>query len=108
MALIVKRFCEEPKRPWKVWCLDTSKQAFSALLAHTMNMILAMLLSDEGLSEADNCDWYFVSLLVDVCIGILFCYIILKTIEAFAAYKGIEVLNTGVYVHEDYSSINHT
>lgn len=105
MALIVKRCLEEPKRPWIIWCLDTSKQAFSALLAHVMNMVLAMLLSDD-VSEADGCDWYFISLFVDVFIGVAFCFIILKGIETFAAYNGIEFLNTGVYVHEDYSSID--
>ena len=33
------------------------------------------------------------------------CFTILKIVEAFAAYNGIEVLNTGVYVHEDYTSV---
>jgi len=107
MALIVKRCLEEPKRPWIIWCLDTSKQAFSALLAHVMNMVLAMLLADD-VSEADGCDWYFISLVVDVFIGVTLCWLILKAIETFAAYNGIEFLNTGVYVHEDYSSIDTT
>ena len=70
-----------------------------------MNMGLAMLLSDD-VSEADGCDWYFISLFVDVFIGVAFCFIIVKGIETFAAYNGIEFLNTGVYVHEDYSSID--
>ena len=57
------------------------------------------------MSEADNCDWYFITLATDVTVGITMCFIILKIVEAFAAYNGIEVLNTGVYVHEDYTSI---
>ena len=68
-------------------------------------MILAMLLSDDGMSEADNCDWYFISLAVDVFIGVLMCFILLKIIEGFAAYNGIDALNTGVYVREDYTSV---
>jgi hypothetical protein len=34
LALIVKRYFEHPKRPMIVWLLDTSKQAFSSVLAH--------------------------------------------------------------------------
>lgn len=83
-ALLVKRCLEDPQRPWIIWCLDTSKQAFSALLAHVMNMILAILLAGE-VTEADGCDWYFISLAVDVFIGVFMCYLILKAIENFAA-----------------------
>lgn len=41
-ALLVKRCFEKPKRPALIWILDTSKQLFSALLAHVMNMMIAM------------------------------------------------------------------
>jgi hypothetical protein len=34
LALVVKRYFEHPKRPMIVWLLDTSKQAFSSVLAH--------------------------------------------------------------------------
>ena len=34
LALIIKRYFENPKRSWTVWGLDTSKQVFSAFLAH--------------------------------------------------------------------------
>jgi len=72
-----------------------------------MNLLLAMLLAG-AVTEADGCDWYFISLFVDVFVGVFLCYVILKTIEVFAAKNGIEFLNTGVYVHEDYSSIDTT
>lgn len=52
LALIVKRYLEHPKRPMIVWLLDTSKQAFSSVLAHCMNMALAVLLSHAN--ESDN------------------------------------------------------
>ena len=29
-ALFVKRYLEFPKRPWRIWFLDTSKQVISA------------------------------------------------------------------------------
>ena len=64
-------------------------------------MALSSLLSQD--SETDNCEWYFINFAVDVGVGTFLNFIILKSIEGFAALNGIDVLNTGVYVHEDYS-----
>ena len=100
-ALLVKRYMETPKRPWSIWFLDTSKQVFSACLVHGLNMILSNLLSESSVS--DNWEWYFINFAIDVGVGTCCCFIILKLIEGFAALNGIDVLNTGVYVHEDYS-----
>lgn len=100
-ALLVKRYFEFPKRPWRIWLLDTSKQIFSASLVHWLNMMLSNLLSESSVS--DNCEWYFINFAIDVAIGTFLWFLILKTIEGFAALNGIDVLNTGVYIHEDYS-----
>ena len=103
-ALIIKRYFEHPKRPWNIWLLDTSKQVFSAALVHCMNMMLSMLLSEA--SVADGWEWYFINFAWDVAIGTFVWFMIIKLIEGFAALNGIDVLNTGVYVHEDYSDIS--
>lgn len=100
-ALLIKRFMEQPKRPWNIWFLDTSKQGLSAGIVHCLNMALADLLSES--SHSDNCEWYFVNFAVDVGVGTILCFLILKAIEGFAALNGIDALNTGVYVREDYS-----
>jgi len=101
-ALLVKRYFEEPKRPVKIWLLDTSKQVLSASLVHCLNMALSTLLSESS-SVTDNCEWYFINFAVDVAFGTFLNFIILKTIENFAAMNGIDALNTGVYVHIDYT-----
>ncbi|CAI2377756.1 unnamed protein product [Moneuplotes crassus] len=100
-SLLIKRYMERPQRPWNIWFLDTSKQVFSAGLVHCLNMVLSTLLSES--SVTDNCEWYFINFAVDVGIGTILCFVIIKSIEAFAAVNGIDALNTGVYVHEDYS-----
>ena len=111
LALLVKRYFENPKRTWTVWGLDTSKQVFSALLAHWMNMALAILLSQEGgeahdgnsefgSSKSDNWDWYFINIAVDVFLGVFLCYLILISIEKVASYYEIYSLNTGIYIQE--------
>ena len=98
-ALLIKRYFESPKRPWIVWLLDNSKQAFSVLLQHWMNMMLAVTLSQANL--ADNCDWYFINFTVDVFLGVALWYLGVITIEKLGLYYQIEELNTGVYIKEN-------
>ncbi|CAI2377579.1 unnamed protein product [Moneuplotes crassus] len=100
-ALLVKRYMEKPQRSWNIWFLDTSKQVFSAGMVHCLNMALSNLLSES--SHSDNCEWYFINFAIDVAIGTILCFVIIKAIEGFAVLNGIDALNTGVYVHEDYS-----
>lgn len=44
-VLIIKRCYEHPKRPWKIWILDISKQIVSQLLAHFINLTITLALS---------------------------------------------------------------
>jgi hypothetical protein len=44
-VLFYKRFKEYPKRAWRIWFLDTSKQAVSQLLAHFLNVAISLELS---------------------------------------------------------------
>ncbi|CAD8137672.1 unnamed protein product [Paramecium pentaurelia] len=75
--LIYKRIVEKPKRQWKVWGLDTSKQGCSQVFAHFLNVALAIHLS----GDSDECVWYLATLLLDTTIGVLFSYVILKLVE---------------------------
>lgn len=102
LALVVKRYFEHPKRPVIVWLLDTSKQAFSCILAHWMNMVLAVLLSSAN--ESDNWEWYFINITVDVFLGVFLWYLMLKAIEKAAMKYEITMLNTGNYVNMDYDA----
>lgn len=104
-VLLLKRKLETPKRALVVWGLDTSKQVFSAFLAHLINMTLAVILAQNN--DNDDCEWYFTNLATEIGLGILLCYMMLKTIEHIAANNGLEVLNTGVYIHDDYSSFEN-
>lgn len=85
-----------------VWLLDTSKQAFSSVLAHCMNMALAVLLSKAN--ESDNCEWYFINITVDVLLGVFLCYLLLIGVERLALKYEIGMLNTGNYVNMDYEA----
>eukprot|EP00920_Eleutheroschizon_duboscqi_P013884 GHVT01032492.1.p1 GENE.GHVT01032492.1~~GHVT01032492.1.p1 ORF type:complete len:197 (+),score=27.61 GHVT01032492.1:542-1132(+) len=54
-SLLIKRFRERPRRSWKVFILDSSKQATGAFTIHMLNLIFAALLSWHGTS--DPCNW---------------------------------------------------
>lgn len=93
--LLIKRHFETPKRTWKVWMFDNSKQVFSALLQHSLNMILAVYLSRAN--AADDCEWYFLNFACDIFLGVTLCYIGIKTVENIGVRYHIDELNTGVY-----------
>lgn len=44
-TLVFKRFRERPRRPWRIWFMDVSKQGLGALFAHVLNLLLSALLS---------------------------------------------------------------
>ena len=99
-SLFVKRFFEFPRRSWLIFCLDVSKQGFSALLAHCLNLLLSVVLQEIA-KRGDGCIWYFVNLSMDTTIGITMCYLLHKTIEIFAIRHQIEVLKSGLYYAEN-------
>jgi hypothetical protein len=42
-CLYVKRFQETPRRTFRTWFLDVSKQAFGATYAHVLNMVRSFI-----------------------------------------------------------------
>jgi len=44
-VLIIKRFREKPRRPWKIWFFDTSKQLISQIIAHFINLTISLALA---------------------------------------------------------------
>lgn len=78
--LIIKRYRQHPKRPWKIWAFDTSKQIFSQLLAHFINLTISLALSYNQ-SNSDECLWYFITNIFDNTMGVLICILLLKLVE---------------------------
>ncbi len=44
-VLILKRYREKPRRPWKIWIFDTSKQIASQMIAHFINLTISIALA---------------------------------------------------------------
>lgn len=81
LTLVVKRYRETPKRPWKIWFFDVSKQVLGSVLLHGLNLAMSMLGSGDlanGAAEVGNqqtddkgrkpnpCSFYLLNLGIDV------------------------------------------
>lgn len=91
ISLLVKRQLERPRRAWKVWGFDVSKQAAGALFAHLLNLGLAELLSHASAFQ-DQCAWYFINFFLDTTVGVGLAWVLLKCQEKLAVQCGIAVL----------------
>jgi hypothetical protein len=70
---------------------DVSKQGFSSCVAHLINLVLAVLLSEGASSKADQCIWYFINISVDTFAGLLLCYIFMYFVERVARAQNWKV-----------------
>ena len=77
-----------------------SKQGFSALVSHCLNLFLAVLLQQIA-KRGDGCIWYFVNLAMDTTIGITLCYVFHRCVTTVAVRNQIEVLKSGLYYSEN-------
>ena len=53
MSLWFKRQSERPKRKFKTWFLDVSKQGLGACYAHVLNMVSCVIACFAGISNND-------------------------------------------------------
>lgn len=91
--LMLKRF-REPKherRPWRIWFLDTSKQAIGMLFIHFANVYLS------DLTEEDPCSLYLINFLLDASFGMLLIYAGVKIVSAIVEWRQWESLRFGEY-----------
>ncbi|THH12270.1 hypothetical protein EW145_g114 [Phellinidium pouzarii] len=74
LSLVFKRHREKPKRPWKIWMFDVSKQIVGQMFVHGMNV----LISDLGAHHASGnpCALYFLNILIDTTLGVGIIYFI--------------------------------
>lgn len=85
LTLVWKRWREVPKRPWKIFFFDVSKQVFGSMLTHVINLAMSMLGSadmvhaaehvastgsadkhDGGRRSPNPCSFYLLNLGIDV------------------------------------------
>ncbi|KAK1799861.1 hypothetical protein P4O66_006390 [Electrophorus voltai] len=92
-TLMLKRF-REPKherRPWRIWFLDTSKQAIGMLFIHFANVYLS------DLTEEDPCSLYLINFLLDASVGMLVIYGGVRAVSAVVEWRQWDSLRFGEY-----------
>lgn len=99
LVLVLKRYREKPRRPWKIWFFDTSKQVCSAVTQHLLNLLLSVISNNVEIS--DECVWYFINFLMDTTIGIFFCYLMMKAIKYYVDKYNISILKSGFYFEKE-------
>eukprot|EP00388_Colpodella_angusta_P008264 GDKJ01022725.1.p1 GENE.GDKJ01022725.1~~GDKJ01022725.1.p1 ORF type:complete len:429 (-),score=83.97 GDKJ01022725.1:141-1427(-) len=86
-SLLIKRYREVPRRPWKIFFLDSSKQFLGSGWLHFLNIVCAEIFSNSDFSSADACEWYWVNIVVDTTIGTVICYYLVLVSEWLFQYE---------------------
>ncbi|KAK5687570.1 hypothetical protein LTS10_001709 [Elasticomyces elasticus] len=117
LSLVFKRYRETPKRPWKIWFFDVSKQVFGSMLLHVLNIAMSLFATTDVVNAAKTvstasgtdadgrtpnpCSFYLLNLGIDTTIGIPTLYVLLKVLHSLFLYtamaRPIESIKSGNY-----------
>jgi len=104
-SLYIKRLQEVPRRTFRTWFLDVSKQGFGACYAHVLNMVIASVISNNTRGSArlnDQCAWYGISYVIDTTLGLVLAILLLQALDNIANERDwAHLMNSGVYTEED-------
>jgi hypothetical protein len=104
-SLIVKRHIEHPKRKFRVWVMDTTKQVASSGCAHLSGMAIATLI-EAATAAANECAWYFLTFTLDTTLGVSLAYLLLRLQDAVVVRYDLVCLGKSGYYgdhpHYDY------
>ena len=96
-SLFLKRLHEYPKRSYRIFLLDISKQGISAFWCHVLNMMIAVYLQLK-VNKGNGCEWYFINYVGEIALSVLLSYCIHSVILHFADKYDILILQSGVYL----------
>lgn len=86
-SLLLKWYMETPRRKFKIFLLDSSKQIVGAGVIHCLNMLCAVIFAKFDDALADECAWYWINIMIDTTIGCVICWGILKVTEWLFGYE---------------------
>lgn len=104
-VLLIKRNYEHPRRKMIVWSYDIGKQIIGSLGIHFLNLGISILkrrrriflLATGSDDDEDQCDWYFLNLLLDTTLGIPILWLSLYTIERVLKSLHFQNIESGNY-----------
>lgn len=85
-SLLLKWYMEVPRRRFKIFLLDSSKQIVGAGVIHCLNMVCAIIFASMEDALADECAWYWVNIMIDTTFGVVVCWGFLKLSEWMFGY----------------------
>ncbi|KIP08330.1 hypothetical protein PHLGIDRAFT_69509, partial [Phlebiopsis gigantea 11061_1 CR5-6] len=95
-SLVLKRHRETPKRPWRIWSFDVSKQIIGQMFVHGVNVLISGVVA--SLSSGNACVLYFLNILIDTTLGVAIIYIILHSLTYLFTEKcSFQGFETGKY-----------
>ncbi|KAF8709451.1 vacuolar membrane protein [Rhizoctonia solani] len=77
LSLVWKRNHESPRRPWRIWIFDISKQIVGQIFIHFSNVFISDLVAHH--SSNNPCTLYFLNVLVDTTVGVGLIYAFLHS-----------------------------
>jgi hypothetical protein len=96
-TLLYKRFHENPMRPWVIWLMDTSKQAFAMGLQHLVNVFLAVFFARLEDLQAGQCIWYVTNFAITVACGLVILSLYMRLHEYVVNRYELTWLRSGEY-----------
>mmetsp|Transcript_84839 Transcript_84839/g.177387 ORF Transcript_84839/g.177387 Transcript_84839/m.177387 type:complete len:245 (+) Transcript_84839:313-1047(+) len=102
--LVMKKLHEGPKRTWRDFTLDSSKQILGSGWMHILNLICAMILGEET-KGADECSWYFINIAVDDTVGVAVEFMLVALVTRLfgfqtGEYGSSKEVDRGMYLEQ--------
>lgn len=94
-SLVVKRMREKPRRKWKIWLADVSKQVIGQAFVHASNVAISDLIA---MHTSDNpCSLYALNIITDTTLGVLILYWLLQLSTRLMRQYAQPLYETGYY-----------
>ncbi|KAG4305764.1 hypothetical protein PORY_000674 [Pneumocystis oryctolagi] len=98
-SLLIKRYWEFPRRSFKIWFFDVSKQIIGAGVVHILNVIISDVI---GFNEKEKrfsnpCVWYLLNIMIDTTLGVPILWLALRTIGKICIFMGCHGTKSGDY-----------
>ncbi|POV95978.1 hypothetical protein PSTT_15914, partial [Puccinia striiformis] len=100
-SLLYKRHREKPKRKYRIWTADVSKQVLGQAFVHMLNIFISDSMASLP-SKGNPCALYFMNIFIDTTIGVFVLFLALnfitllvcKTLKKTSTNLG---LSSGIY-----------
>ncbi|KTW28778.1 hypothetical protein T552_01408 [Pneumocystis carinii B80] len=98
-SLLIKRHWEYPRRSFRIWFFDVSKQIIGAAVIHILNVFISNII---GFNEREHgfsnpCVWYLLNIMIDTTIGVPILWIVLGFIGRICKFMGCVGTKSGDY-----------